>query len=91
VLAKFPDPDAVPGPGPPGGLGARRGPAGFPPAGFPGPGRGPASAARAPVGRAPVGRAPAVQAALPGAHRPRIPLVVRSVTHRVTVAQEMLP
>jgi len=76
VLAKFPDPDAVPGPGPPGGLGARRGPAGFP-----GPGRGPVSAARF----------PAAQAALPGAHRPRIPLVVRSVTHRVTVAQEMLP
>jgi len=91
MLAKFPDPDAMPGPAPPGGLGARRGSAGFPPAGFPGPGRGPASAARAPVGRAPVGRAPAVQAALPGAHRPRIPLVVRSVTHRVTVAQEMLP
>ncbi|HMI23567.1 MAG TPA: hypothetical protein VK594_03680 [Streptosporangiaceae bacterium] len=86
MLAKFPDPDAVPGPGPPGGLGARRGPtgfppAGFPPAGFPGPGRGPASAALA----------LAAQAALPGAHRPRIPLVVGSVTHRVTVAQEMLP
>src|SRR5206468_6692985 len=48
VLPKFPDPDAVPGPGPPGGLGARRGPAGRS-----GPRRGPASAARGPPAPAP--------------------------------------
>src|SRR5262249_39905569 len=75
VLAQFPDPDAVPARDPAGGLGAARAAAGWP-----GPGRVPAAGAARPGAHW-----------LPSAHGPLIPLAFRSVTHRVTVAQEMLP